>query len=620
MEGIIQLLPDHLANQIAAGEVIQRPASVVKELLENAIDAGANNIQLIIRDAGKEIIQVVDDGKGMSPMDARMSFERHATSKIKKIDDLFAIRTMGFRGEALASIAAVAQVELKTKTALDEAGTQIIIEASEVISQEPVACNNGTSIAVKNLFYNVPARRKFLHTDTSEYKNIVQEFTRVAMAYPSVSFRLFNNNTEQYYLPSTNLKSRIIELLGTRFEKHLIPIQQDTDLLTIHGFIGKPDAATRTRGNQFFFINNRFIRSSYLNHAIASTFESMIDKKAFPFYVVFFEMNPERVDVNVHPSKQEVKFEDEKIIYAFLQSAIKQALAQYNIAPSIDFSIDSNLHQLESLRLPTSAQQRADAASGYISNTFKEKGKAFFLEKKDDMKQWQQQQEQLFPKLPDFPEMPIETEFDTNSSFTQSNTIPSKGNVLNFNDDNLLNQPIFQWQNYLVSTMKSGLLLVNHTRAVERITFERLFTASQQQHIVCQQLLFPSMLNIAIEDTQLVENLLPDLCEIGFDIQALGKNNFSINGLPPDVVAGTEQDLLEAIIEDVRNNVTHNKSAYKEQIIRTTVKRLRKPKNYTHEAAQVLIDELFACNQPQYTPDGQVIFKIISGEQIDNFF
>src|SRR5690606_9594656 len=322
-----------------------RPASVVKELMENAIDADATDIRLLIKDAGKELIQVIDNGKGMSPMDARMSFERHATSKIRKIDDLFSIRTMGFRGEALASIAAVARIELKTRTAEDEAGTLLVIEGSEVKVQEPVACNTGTVISVKDLFYNVPARRKFLKSNIVEYKHIVEEFSKVAMAYPHIGFSLHHNNSAQFHLPQGNLKSRVVDLLGNRLEKQLIPIQQETELLNISGFIGKPEAATRTRGNQYIFINNRYIRNAYLNHAIVSAYEGLIDKASFPLYVLCFDIDPQRVDVNVHPTKQEVKFDDDRIIYAYLQSAIKQALAKNNVVPPIDFTLDADIQQ-----------------------------------------------------------------------------------------------------------------------------------------------------------------------------------------------------------------------------------------------------------------------------------
>ena len=603
MQDIIQLLPDHLANQIAAGEVIQRPSSAVKELLENAIDAGATEIQLILKDAGKELIRVVDNGSGMSPIDARMSFERHATSKIRGIEDLFAIRTMGFRGEALASVAAVAQVELKTRRHDEETGTHLIVEATEVKRQEATACSPGTSIAIKNLFYNVPARRKFLKSNTAEYKHIVDEFTRVAMAYPKIAFRLYHNNTQQFHLTSGNLKSRIIGLLGDRMEKHLIPVDQPTELMRIYGFIGKPEVATRTRSNQFIFINNRFIRNAYLNHAIVTAFEGLVPKENFPMYVLFFDMDPQRVDVNVHPTKQEVKFDDEKILYAYLQSAVKQALAQYNIAPSIDFTLSQDIQQLEALRMPSTSASKDAAMSGYLQQSFSEKGKAFFIEKKDDMGKWQEQRTAFFPEMP---------------GAIASAAAPQDNPA--FEEDGLPVQPVIQWREYLISTLKSGLLIVNHRRAMERILYERLHRRIDNDMPVSQQMLFPAAFEIAPQDTVLFEDILPLLRSIGFDMEALGKYTYAINGIPPDIEAGGEQALLESILEDVKSGGAPVRNKQRELVLIATVKRIPKQGAYNKDEAQALIDELFACEQESYTPDGKPIYRILSKENIDNFF
>jgi DNA mismatch repair protein MutL len=348
----IVLLPDNIANQIAAGEVIQRPASAVKELLENAVDAGATQIKLIINDAGKSLVQVIDNGIGMSETDARMCFERHATSKILSIEDLFRIRTMGFRGEALASIAAVAQVELKTKRAEDETGVYIEIENSAVKRQEPVAVPKGTSIAMKNLFFNVPARRNFLKSNAAELRHIVDEFSRVALAFPEVYFSLVSNGQEVFHLESGTLKQRIVQLLGNSYQTKFVTVKEETDYLNIYGFVGKPDAAKKTRGDQFFFINNRFIRSAYLNHAVANAYQEMIAVDSFPMYALFIDLDPAHVDVNVHPTKQEIKLEDEKIVYAFVQSAVKHALAQFSITPTLDFDLDPSIQQLSSVQQP----------------------------------------------------------------------------------------------------------------------------------------------------------------------------------------------------------------------------------------------------------------------------
>ena len=358
MPDIIHLLPDNIANQIAAGEVIQRPASAVKELLENAVDAGATEIRLLVNDAGKSLIQVIDNGKGMSETDARMAFERHATSKIKNISDLFCIKTMGFRGEALASIAAVAQVEIKTKRAEDDAGIYLEVENSMVKKQEPVAMENGTSIAMKNLFFNVPARRNFLKSNAAELRHIVDEFTRVAMSFPEIFFSLSSNGQQVFHLDKGSLKQRVVQLLGNHYNARLVAVDEKTDYLNILGFVGKPDTAKKTRGDQYFFVNNRFIKSAYLNHAVMNAFDALVTKDSFPLYVLFIELNPAQVDINVHPTKQEIKFEDEKIVYAFVQSAVKHALAQFSISPTLDFELDAGIQSLDAVNKPFTEEKK----------------------------------------------------------------------------------------------------------------------------------------------------------------------------------------------------------------------------------------------------------------------
>lgn len=610
MPDIIQLLPDHLANQIAAGEVVQRPASAVKELLENAIDAGATEIQLILKDAGKELIQVVDNGSGMSPADARMSFERHATSKIRQIDDLFAIRTMGFRGEALASIAAVAQVDLKTRRHEEELGTHLVIEASEVLKQEPAACPPGTSFSIKNLFYNVPARRKFLKSNTSEYKHIIDEFTRVAMAYPQIAFRFFHNNTEQFHLSAGNQKTRIVELLGNKSEKNLVPVDEDTELLKIHGYIGKPESANRTRGNQFFFINNRFIRNAYLNHAVATAFDGLIDKEAFPFYVLFLELDPQRVDVNVHPTKQEVKFDDDRMLYAYLQSAVKHALARFNIAPSLDFTLNADIQNLDAVRLPQTEQQKEITRDSYLFSTFKEGGKAHLIEKQGDRQAWAAQRETFFPDLPSA---------GSSSSYRAPAYVPEEAvqHKIAFEDHNSHQQPVLQWREYLVSTMKSGILLMHQKRALERIQYERLQERINQEHSVTQQLLFPATLQVSPADAALLEELLPFLRKLGYDISPFGANTYAVQGAPPDVPAGREQALVEEILEQMKHESAHLKDQQQEKLLRTVARRMAQPTMLSSDAAQALIDELFACVQPQYAPDGARVFTVLPKDSLD---
>ncbi|HEY1201970.1 MAG TPA: DNA mismatch repair endonuclease MutL, partial [Niastella sp.] len=390
MADIINLLPDNIANQIAAGEVIQRPASAVKELLENAVDAGATEIKLIIQDAGKTLIQVIDNGKGMSETDARMCFERHATSKIRNIDDLFHIKTMGFRGEALASIAAVAQVELKSKRAEDEAGTYIEIENSMVKVQEPVATTNGTSIAMKNLFFNVPARRNFLKSNAAEMRHIVDEFMRVALAFPDVFFSLTSGNQQVFHLEKGSLKQRIVQVLGQHYNARLVTVQEKTDYLNIYGFVGKPDTAKKTRGDQYFFVNNRFIRSTYLNHAVNSAFKELIPADSFPLYALFIDLDPSQLDINVHPTTQEIKFEDEKIVYAFVQAAVKHALAQFSITPTLEFDLDPNIQKLDALNKPFTDDKKDAALSSGLAKDFTNKNSAHFIQPTDktELRHW----------------------------------------------------------------------------------------------------------------------------------------------------------------------------------------------------------------------------------------
>jgi len=388
----ILLLPDNIANQIAAGEVIQRPSSAVKELLENAVDAGATEIKLIINDAGKSLIQVIDNGSGMSETDARMCFERHATSKIQTIEDLFHIRTMGFRGEALASIAAVAQVELKTRKIEDETGVYIEIENSVVKKQEPVAAPVGTSIAMKNLFFNVPARRNFLKSNAAEMRHIVDEFTRVAMSFPEILFTLTANNQQLFHLEAGSLKQRIVQLLGNNYNAKLVSVKEETDYMNIYGFVGKPETAKKTRGDQYFFTNNRFIKSPYLNHAVMNAYQQMIPTESFPMYVLFIDFEPAVVDVNVHPTKQEIKFEDEKIVYAFVQAAVKHALAQFSVTPTLDFDLDASIQQLPSVQQPFTEKKQEAAAATSIFKGFTQKNQAHFIEKNErsELKHWSQ--------------------------------------------------------------------------------------------------------------------------------------------------------------------------------------------------------------------------------------
>lgn len=606
---IIQLLSDHIANQIAAGEVIQRPASAVKELLENAIDAGATEVQLVLKDAGKELVQVIDNGSGMSPTDARMSFERHATSKIRDINDLFSIRTMGFRGEALASVAAVAQVELKTRRQENETGTHLVIEATEVKKQEPCAAPQGTNIMVKNLFFNVPARRHFLKSNTTEYRHIADEFTRVALAHPQIAFRLWHNGAEQYHLEAGNLKTRIKGLLGNSYEKNLVPVEEKTEFLNISGFIGKPEAATRTRGMQFFFINNRFIRSAYLHHAVVQAYEGLIEKEAFPFYVLFLEIDPARVDVNVHPTKQEVKFEDDRMMYAYLNAAVKHALAKYNIAPSLDFTLSPEIQQLSSVQLPVTQDTKQETEKGYLFNTFAQKNQAHLAVKKDSLREWKD----LYKIADDIAEQ------QTQADIVSGNMVTAPS--LHKEPETSNTKSIISIQgSMLVTTVKSGLMLIHIRRAQERIWYERLLTEWNNGSTPSQQLLFPLSYETSPQDALLLSEALTDLARIGFDISPFGQNTFVVQGVPTELPAGEEKNVLDEVIEQLKNEATDAVAKRSEMLLANMARRLsRNTGGLQHqEGQQALIDELFACSQPEYAPDGKRVFTLIKKEDLES--
>lgn len=616
MPDIIHLLSDHIANQIAAGEVIQRPASAVKELLENAIDAGATEIQLHLRDAGKELIQVIDNGKGMSPADARMSFERHATSKIRNINDLFRIRTMGFRGEALASVAAVAQVELKTRPADAEVGTRIVIEGTEVKIQEPTGTPVGTNLLVKNLFFNVPARRHFLKSNSTEYRHIIDEFTRVAMAYPRIGFKLWHNGAEQFMLDAGSLKSRIVGLLGNTYEKHLVPVEEDTDVLQIRGFIGKPSAATKTRGNQFFFINNRFIRNPYLHHAVTTAYESLLDKDSFPFYVLFLEIDPQRVDVNVHPTKQEVKFEDDRMMYAYLQSAIKHALARYNIAPSLDFSLNPEIQQLPAVQLPTTEKQAAQTRDGYLYNSFSKPGQAHRIASINELERWKEtfqsaslpEQSSGFGQLPSYNQEPVQ--------------LPMHGPSNNHTEDTSGGQSVLNVQgSLLVTTVKSGLLVVHLRRARERILFERLEASWQNEQTPSQRLLFPVSMKVSPADAAILSEMLPDLRRVGFEIEPFGAGTFVIQGMPAGMIQGHEQSVIEEMIERMKHESDQAADVRAHQLLVALAQRFSRNRISTssQEELRTIIDELFACDQPEFTATGKKVFSVMPKDELDKW-
>ena len=609
----ISLLPDNIANQIAAGEVIQRPASAVKELLENAVDAGATEIKLIVNDAGKSLVQVIDNGAGMSETDARMSFERHATSKITTIEDLFHIKTMGFRGEALASIAAVAQVELKTKRLVDETGTYIEIENSVVKKQEPIAATEGTSIAMKNLFFNVPARRNFLKSNTAEMRHIVDEFTRVALAFPQVFFSLTANNQQIFHLEAGNLKQRIHQLLGNTYSTKLVAVKEDTDYMNIYGFVGKPETAKKTRGDQYFFVNNRFIKSAYLNHAVMNAYQEMVTRDSFPMYVLFIDLDPTQVDVNVHPTKQEIKFEDEKIIYAFVQAAVKHALAQFSVTPTLDFELDASIQQLSSIQQPFTEEKRSAAASTSIFKGFTEKNKAHFIEptNRSELRHWRDFYESSQSTVDS--QQPagnrIESE-DTKASF---NLQPST-----FNTESLIQLH----GQFILAQTPGGFILINQQAAHERIIYERLQEAAKGKAVATQRSMFPVTIELAPADTVLLEELMSDLQQLGYMIEPFGKNTFVIQGTPADVTQGNEKQVIDSLLEQFKHFSTEMKFSKREKLVRSLAwqQSIKAGRQLTEKEMEALVEDLFKCKQANSSPDGHPTYLEFKKEQLEKMF
>jgi len=602
VQDIIQLLPDNIANQIAAGEVIQRPASAVKELLENAVDAGATHIQLIIAYAGKSLIQVIDNGKGMSATDARMCFERHATSKISQIDDLFRIKTMGFRGEALASIAAVAQVELKTKRQEDELGTYLEIENSIVTKQELCATNIGTNISMKNLFFNVPARRNFLKSNAAEMRHIVDEFIRVAMAFPAVFFSLTSNGQQVFHLEAGNLKQRILQVLGNNYAAKLVQVKEDTDYMNIYGFVGKPDSAKKTRGDQYFFVNNRFIKSAYLNHAVMNAFEGIIGKDSFPAYVLYIDLDPAYVDINVHPTKQEIKFEDEKLVYAFVQAAIKHALAQFSVAPSLDFSLNADIQSLDAVNKPFTTERQSAAQSSSLYKTFTQKHQAHAIEPsaKAELKSWKSFYQPSDTALPFSSELQKALQQEEQAT-QQPFILPKQGMQL------VEDTPLLQLHHtFIIAATTHGFILVHQQLAHERILYERYSMAAHQQQMVTQQSLFPVNLELSAADSALLHDLLPDLQVLGYQIEAFGGNSFVIQGTPADVLAGNEKHAIELLLEQFKHFSSDIKFSKREKLIRCMARQqaIKAGQTLSQKEMHVLIEELFGCNTPNITTNG----------------
>lgn len=611
MEDIVHLLPDSIANQIAAGEVVQRPASVVKELLENSIDAGATDIRLVIKDAGKTHIQVIDNGKGMSVTDARMSFERHATSKIQKAEDLFKIRTMGFRGEALASIAAVAQVEMKTKRQQDELGTQLQAEASEIKKQEPTATKDGTSICVKNLFYNVPARRNFLKSNPVELRHITDEFIRVALANAEIGMTMLNNDLEMYKLDGGKLSKRIVQLFGKNYQQQLIPCQEETPHVKIEGYLGKPEFSKKTRGEQFFFVNGRYIKNHYLNHAVTMAYQGLLKEDYHPFYVLFIEMDPLHVDINVHPTKTEVKFDDDRMLYGVISSAVRQALGSFNVTPSLDFDTDVNFEQFTSPDRP-----RPATTSAQDSNYAQFKN----IDKREKAKNWEALYD--FAKREDIiPDEQLEREAP---SFSQPENTLTFSSKINENESPEMGpSKIYRLHHqYLIRQVKSGMTIIDERAAFERILFERYETRLGSQSRASQSTLFPQQLSLNPSDYSLVMEIKSEIQQLGFEFEEMGQHMIVIQGIPAELSNCNEKEVFEELLEQYKYNQKELGLSQKDNLCRALAKRTAsiKCKNMSDQEAEQLIEQLFACKQPNYTPDGTPTYKLISLDKIKSWF
>jgi DNA mismatch repair protein MutL len=613
----IHLLPDHIANQIAAGEVIQRPASAVKELLENAVDAGANEIKLIINDAGKALIQVIDNGNGMNPIDAQNAFARHATSKISSIEDLFQIRTMGFRGEALASVAAVAQVSLKTRQAEDELGTSVEIENSQVSETSPVACPVGTNISMKNLFFNVPARRNFLKSNSAELKHIIEEFTRVALAFPEIYFSLTNNGQDVFHWESGSFKQRAIHVLGNSYQTKLVAVGEKTDYLTISGFVGKPETAKKTRSDQYFFVNRRFIKSAYLHHAIANAFDGLIPKESFPSYILYIDVDPSQVDINVHPTKQEIKFEDDKIIYAFVQAAVKHALAQFSIAPSLDFSLDANIQQLDAIQKPVSDEQRNSTASSSLYAGFTQKNQAHFIPRvsEAERKEWKS----FFSDLPSSEDQ-SQME-NTNESFivkSSSMGLYKESEGVTVDEDATLLQVN---NTYIIAPVQTGFIMVHQQLAHERVLYEKYQKATVQPHAT-QKSLFPVVLELSVADAVLLEDIIEDLAIIGYEIEPFGQNSFIIQGIPADVISGNEKNAIELLLEQFKHFSGDIKFSKREKLIRCMARQsaIKAGQSLSQKEMHSLIESLFNCDTSNVTATGAPTYIDFKEAYLDGLF
>ena len=595
MSDVIRLLPDSVANQIAAGEVVHRPAAAVKELLENAVDAESTEIQLIIKDSGKTLIQVIDNGKGMSETDARLCFERHATSKIRDTQDLFSVRTMGFRGEALASIASIAQVELKTRQDHQELGTKLHIEGSEFKSQEACQCSKGTFVAVKNLFFNVPARRQFLKSDSIEFKHISEEFYRVALVHPHLKFTFYHNEKCLYNLEPESFKERIISLFGDVYKKRLVPIEQAVNHVKISGFICKPEFAMKTKGEQYFFVNNRFVKHPYLNHAVLQAFSELIAEKSYPSYFIRFELDPKNIDINIHPTKTEIKFLDEKLMYGVLLAAVKKSIGAYNLSPSLDFLINP---EYQPDILPKDYTPKIPIVR--VTPDYNPFEKTNFSEHRK-----KQLNQQAYLESFELLQKPVESGVQKEIEHT-------------IEDDNTCFDCFQFLKKYFVVDTQSGLLLVCQQRAHERILFEQFQKQLTNRQAVSQQKLFPQSLDFSATNAEILNEILPNLKEMGWDIESLGHHSFVVNATPGEVKESEVQSVLESILENFKSGIMLNRNDKQTNLAISVASGMAIKSGVTLDKTEQkhLLTQLFACQIPHLSPKGKPVFSVLSEDEI----
>lgn len=623
MSDIIHLLPDSVANQIAAGEVIQRPASVIKELVENAIDAEACNIHVLVTDAGKTCIQVIDDGKGMSETDARLSFERHATSKIREASDLFALRTMGFRGEALASIAAVAQVELKTRPEIEELGTKLVIAGSKVESQEAVSCPKGSNFSIKNLFFNIPARRKFLKANSTELSNILTEFERIALVHPEVAFSLYSNDSELFNLPVSSLRQRILAVFGKKLNQQLLSVDVNTTMIRISGYVAKPETARKKGAHQYFFVNGRYMRHPYFHKAVMDAYEQLLPVGEQISYFLYFEVDPANIDVNIHPTKTEIKFENEQAIWQIISAAVKESLGKFNAVPSIDFdtedmpdipAFEQNLPpepprvQYNSDFNPFKTSSPGGSTAGYSRQKVDWEDLYGGLEKASKMNRPIDESE----VEPD-PFFPAETAAQSvvPSTLYANEPIMEKGNLhLQFKG------------RFILTSVKSGLMLIDQHRAHIRVLFDRYMTQIRQKQGISQGVLFPEILQLPVSEAAVLQSIMDDLAAVGFELSNLGGGSYAINGIPSGIEGLNPVDLVRSMLHTAMEKGSDVKEEV-QSILALTLSRAAAivyGQVLTNEEMINLVDNLFACVAPNYTPDGKVVLSTIKEEEIEKLF